>query len=147
MKTIMKLSILILPFIFMLYGCGKSDEQVKKIASLESELSQLQMQYRAQIPELNKAAWQIDSLINCKDKTALIMANDIHTAQVLVTTAFKPCDYEFLPTFQIKFEELPKALEGNISYMKCVIEKTETALSRSHEVMNIYYKQKGQRNK
>jgi hypothetical protein len=147
MKTARNISTLCLIFALVFSGCGKSDEEVQKVAALESEFSQLQMQYQAQMPELNKVAWQIDSLMKCKDKTVQNMTNDIKAAQVLVTEAYKPCEGDFRPTFQMKFEELPKALEENISVLKCLIEKAANAISKSHEVIAACYKQEAQKKK
>ncbi|MEX2088708.1 MAG: hypothetical protein WEB62_03015 [Bacteroidota bacterium] len=143
MKTMRNISILCFAFAFILSGCGKSDEQVKKVAALELELSQLQMQLRPQLHELNKLAWQLDSISKSKDKIAVSMANDIQTAIGLITEAYKPVEgiEGAGPTFQTEFDKLPKALEANIDVIKRVIEKTSSAINKSHEVIEAYNKQ------
>jgi hypothetical protein len=147
MKTIISFVAFCLIISLMFIGCGKSDEQIKRIAVLETELSQLQMRHMAQLDKLNKIAWQIDSISKRKDQTVVEMATELHATQELVTIAFKAIeDTAMRATFQMTLDELPKALEVNISGVKRMIERASAAIDKSNEVIAAINKKDAQRN-
>jgi len=144
MKTIVSFIAFCLIISLMFIGCGKSDEQIKKVAALESELSQLQLQFLPKMAELNRVAWQIDSISQRNDQTAIDMATEVHTARELIMSAFNSGG-GMQPTFQMELDEMPKALEANIAILKSVIEKTSNAINKSHEVVDKFNKTKAQK--
>jgi hypothetical protein len=143
MKTVISYSIICLIAVFMLSGCGKSSEQIKKVGALQLELFQMQQQLYANMSELSKVAWQVELIAIRQDQTSLSLANDVHAAQGLVAAAFKASQDEAMqPKLLNDTDEMMKKLETDIDLVKTAIDKTSIAVVKSRDVIVAYNKKK-----
>ena len=141
MKPAITFSIICLIVVVILSGCGKSNEQIKKVGTLQLELFQMQQQLYSKMSELNKFSWQIEALANRKDQVAMSMANDIHATQALITEVYKASEDEGMqPTVQNNAEEMMKKLEVSIDKLKNTIDKASIAIIKSRDVILEYKK-------
>jgi hypothetical protein len=148
MKPAITFSIICLIVAFILSGCGKSNEQIKKVGALQLELFQMQQHYYTQLSELSKVAWQIEAIANRRDQAATNMASDVHAAQGLVAAIFKASEDEgMLPTLENNSDEMAKKLEGCIDKLKIAIDNASVAIFKSREVIVAYNKTQSQKNK
>jgi len=146
MKPIMNYSIICLIAVFLLSGCGKSDEQIKKLGVLQSELFQLQQQLLSRMSELNKVAWQIDAIANRRDKISTSMASEVRAAQELLTAASKATEDKGWQTFhRDDFDGMVKALEVNNGILRNAIDQDSIAISKSREVIDTFSKKEVQK--
>ena len=148
MKRAINYSIIYLMAAFILSGCGKSNEQIKKVGELQLEFFQLQQQLYSKMSELSKLAWQIEAIANRQDQIALGMASDVHIVQGLLTEAFKASEDEGMqPTLQNNPDEMMKRLEVNIDMLKNAIDKASIAIIKSRDVILEYKKKETQKYK
>jgi preprotein translocase subunit SecF len=141
MKPVITFSIVCLIAVLIFSGCGKSNEQIKKVGALQLELFQMQQQLYSKMSELNKFSWQIEALANRKDQIAMSMANDIHATQALITEVYKASEDEGMqPTVQNNAEEMMKKLGESIDKLKNTIDKTSIAIIKSRDVILEYKK-------
>ncbi len=145
MKPAITFSIICLVVAFTLSGCGKSNEQIKKVGALQLELFQMQQQYYSQMVELSKVAWQIEVIANRRDPIAMGMASDVHAIQGLITAAFKASEDEGMqPKLLNDSDEMAKKLEANIDLLKNAIDKVQIAVVKSRDVIVAYNKKEAQ---
>jgi hypothetical protein len=148
MKPAITFSIICLIVAFIFSGCGKSNEQIKKVGALQLELFQIQQQLYSQMSELSKVAWQIEAIANRRDQIAMGMASDVHTAQGLITAAFKASEDEGMqPKLLNDSDEMVKKLEVDIDMLKNAIDKAQIAVVKSRDVIVAYNKKQTQKNK
>ena len=131
-----------------LSGCGKSNDQIKKVGTVQLELFQLQQQLYSKMSELSKLTWQIEALANRRDQIALSMASDVHATQELITASYKASEDEGMqPTLQNNPDEMMKKLEVNIDMLKNAIDKATIAIIKSRDVILEYKKKETQKYK
>ena len=148
MKPVITFSVICFIVVFLCSGCGKSNEQIKKIGALQLELFQMQQQLYSKMSELSKLTWQIEALANRRDQTALSMASDIQSVQGLVTAAYKASeDEEMQPLVQNNSDEMTKKLEATIDKLKNAIDKASIAIIKSRDVILEYKKKDAQKYK
>jgi hypothetical protein len=148
MKTTISILIICLIVTFTLSSCGGSNEQIKKIGTLQLELFQLQQQLYSKMSELSKLTWQIEALANRRDQIALSMASDVHATQELITASYKASEDEGMqPTLQNNPDEMMKKLEVNIDMLKNAIDKATIAIIKSRDVILEYKKKETQKYK
>ena len=148
MKPAITFSIICLIAAFTFSGCGKSNEQIKKIGTLQLELFQLQQQLYSKMAELGKLTWQIEALANRKDQIAMSMASDVQSTQGLITAAYKASEDEGMqPILQNNSDEMIKRLEVNIDMLKNAIDKASIAIIKSRDVIVEYKKKETQKYK
>ena len=148
MKTTISILIICLIVTFTLSSCGGSNEQIKKIGTLQLELFQLQQQLYSKMSELSKLTWQIEALANRRDPIAMSMAIDVHATQELITASYKASEDEGMqPTLQNNPEEMMKKLEVNIDMLKNAIDKATIAIIKSRDVILEYKKKETQKYK
>ena len=142
MKPAINYSIIFLIAAFILSGCGKSDEQIKKVGALQLESFQLQQQLYSKMSELSNLAWQVEVIAHRQDQIAMGMASDVHSAQGLLTEVFKASEDEGMQlVLQSDLNEMTKKLESNIGMLKSVIDKASIAIIKSRDVIVSYKKQ------
>jgi len=143
MKTIMNYVIICLLTVFVLSGCGKSNEQIKKVGTLQLELFQLQQQLYSNMSELSKVAWQVELIATRQDQIALSLASDVHAAQGLLAAAFKASEGEEMqPKLLNDSDEMMKKMEADIDMVKSAIDKASIAVFKSRDVIVAYNKKK-----
>ena len=148
MKPVITFSVICLFVVFLCSGCGKSNEQIKKIGALQLELFQMQQQLYSKMSELSKLTWQIEALANRRDQTATSMASDIQSVQGLVTAAYKASeDEEMQPLVQNNSDEMIKKLEATNDKLKNAIDKASIAIIKSRDVILEYKKKEAQKYK
>ena len=148
MKPVITFSVICLFVVFLCSGCGKSNEQIKKIGALQLELFQMQQQLYSKMSELSKLTWQIEALANRRDQIALSMASDIQSVQGLVTAAYKASeDEEMQPLVQNNSDEMIKKLEATNDKLKNAIDKASIAIIKSRDVILEYKKKEAQKYK
>ena len=148
MKTTISILIICLIVTFTLSSCGGSNEQIKKIGTLQLELFQLKQQLYSKMSELSKLTWQIEALANRRDQIALSMASDVHATQELITASYKASEDEGMqPTLQNNPDEMMKKLEVNIDMLKNAIDKATIAIIKSRDVILEYKKKETQKYK
>ena len=148
MKTAITFSIVFLITAFTLSGCGKSNEQIKKVGTLQLELFQLQQQLYSKMSELRKLTWQIEALANRRDQIALSMATDVHATQELITASYKASEAEGMqPILPNDSEGMMKKLEIDVDMLKNAIDKTSIAIIKSRDVILEYKKKETQKYK
>jgi len=117
-------------------GCGRPTEETKKAMSLQSELSQLQKELWRILPNLNRAAGQIDSIARREDKSAKMLAVDVQSAKEMIMAAFKAYDdqtWEIPPLDDSK--GAIRALEVDTGILKNALAKTTAAINKAHDVV------------
>lgn len=125
--------------VLCLLACGPSDEQVKKVIKVGTEIAAIQKDYYPAITQLGKVAGQIENVSQRKDRSTMAMANEITKAQQLITDAFKACqkaqDSAVVGSMYASAEKYILAEEEFKALLKEALEKTKTAVSKSHEVL------------
>ena len=148
MKTFFTFFIIVMIAVVSLSGCGKSNDQIKKVGTVQLELFQLQQQLYSKMSELSKLTWQIEALANRRDQIALCMASDVHATQELITASYKASEDEGMqPTLQNNPDEMMKKLEVNIDMLKNAIDKATIAIIKSRDVILEYKKKETQKYK
>ena len=148
MKTFFTFFIIVMIAVVSLSGCGKSNDQIKKVGTVQLELFQLQQQLYSKMSELSKLTWQIEALANRRDQIALSMASDVHATQELITASYKASEDEGMqPTLQNNPDEMMKKLEVNIDMLKNAIDKATIAIIKSRDVILEYKKKETQKYK
>jgi hypothetical protein len=138
MKSIIYMSVIFLIGLFFIIGCQPSDEQVKRLIKVGSEIAELQKQYIPAITELGKIAVEIESITQRQDKTAKLMAKDISEAHKLISEAFEAGQkiQESIPVPpNQEIEKYIQASEVSKGLFKIALDKTNAALNKSHAVI------------
>jgi hypothetical protein len=139
MKSIIYMSTIVLIGLFFIIGCQPSDEQVKRLIKVGSEIAELQKQYFSAITELGKVAVEIESIAQRQDKTAKLMAKDIAEAHKLISEAFEAgqkIQQESIPVPpNQEIEKYIHASEVSKGLFIIALDKTNAALNKSHAVI------------
>ncbi|MFH0989946.1 MAG: hypothetical protein V1799_08025 [bacterium] len=138
MKPVNYVPLIYLIALIIIPGCGPSDEQVKKVIKVGSEIAELQRQYYPAITELGKVAVQIEAIGKRQDQTAKAIANDVTKAHELIVEAFaagQKLQYRFPAAPNLDVEKYILAEEARKALLKDALDKTNVAVSKSHEVI------------
>ena len=139
----MKANFIVMLVCFMqalyLLACGPSDEQVKKVIKVGTEIAEIQKDYYPAITELGRVAGQIEKVLQRQDPSTKAMASEITKAQQLITEAFtasqKAQDSAVVGSMYASSEKYILAEERFKALLKEALEKTKIAVSKSHEVL------------
>lgn len=121
----------------MFSSCGKSDEEIKKLGAVQSEVSQLQQQLSSKWSELNKTAWEIDAIAHRQDKIAKAKAGDVQSAKEMIMVAFKATEgkgWQIPP--RDDFNGIIKALEVDKGILKNAVDEATNAINKSRNVID-----------
>jgi len=125
--------------VLCLLACGPSDEQVKKVIKVGTEIAAIQKDYYPAITQLGKVAGQIESVSQRQDPAAKAMVSEITQAQQLITDAFTACqkaqDSAVVGSMYASAEQYILAEEQFKALLKEALEKTNAAVSKSHNVL------------
>ncbi|MGA3244688.1 MAG: hypothetical protein ABSE41_08735 [Bacteroidota bacterium] len=139
MKPTNYFHVLCLIAVILISGCSRSDEQVKRIIKLGTEIAELQRQYYPAATELGKVAVQIEAIAQRQDPKAKAVASDVAKAHAQIAEAFaagqKALD-SFVAKPDMEVSRYIAAEEVSRDLLKEALDKTNAAVSKSHEVLD-----------
>lgn len=125
--------------VFCSLACGPSDEQVKKVIKVGTEIAAIQKDYYPAITELGRVAGQVESVSQRQDPSTNAMASEITKARQFITDAFTACqkaqDSAVVGSMYTSAEKYILAEEQFKALLKEALEKTNAAVNKSHEVL------------
>jgi hypothetical protein len=123
----------------LIMGCSRTDEQVKKVVKVGTEIAELQRQYYPAATELGRVAVQIEAIAERKDATAKAVANDVAKVHAQIAEAFaagqKALDSNVAKP-DLEVSRYIAAEEASRDLLKEALDKTKAAVSRAHEVLD-----------
>jgi len=140
MNAYLALKLACFAVVLSLLACGPSDEQVKRVMKVGTEIAEIQKEYYPAITELGKVAGQIESLSQRQDPTTKALAAELTTTQQLIADAFAACqkaqDGAVVGSMYESAEKYILAEEQFKVLLKIALDKTKAAISESHAVLH-----------
>jgi chromosome segregation ATPase len=130
-----------------LSGCGRSEDEVKKLVQLQSEVSQLHGDIYKKMTELGKVAGQPDELLARQEawlashprQRTVFQNDDIDSAKQRISSAFDAIDsWKTLPSET--YEEQVKKLTSDREFLKSAISKIDAAIKAASEASESHKK-------